>query len=175
LNLIPDAVVSRRALERRARQLTALGVLILAGLALVSLGLAGRMVRRQALLSDLRRQVAETDPAAARVEARTHQARMAGARLDGRATTARILAELHALLPETVTVTAIQMDRAAPADRAAPVLTITLRGQAPTVGDTVRLVGLLEASPVLANVRSTRTASGRDKTDFEIVCEGETP
>lgn len=175
LNLIPETVLSRRTLEKRARQLTGLGILVLALLTLASLALEGRMARRQNLLSELRRELAKTSPAAARVEAHTHQALVAGARLDARKTAVRVLSELHALIPETVTLTAIQIDRATPVGQAVPTLVITLRGQAPTVGDTVRLVGVLEESPALANVRSTRTATVRDKTDFEITCEVEAP
>jgi Tfp pilus assembly PilM family ATPase/Tfp pilus assembly protein PilN len=175
LNLIPETVLSRRNLEKRARQLTGLGLLILALLTLASLALEGRIVRRRNLLNELRRQVAETGPAAARVEKQTQQAMAAGARLDARKTAVRVLTELHALIPETVTLTAIQIDRTTPPGQVAATLAITLRGQAPTVGDTVRLVGILEESPALANVRSTRTNTGRDKTDFEITCEVEAP
>jgi len=142
---------------------------------LASLSLEGRMVRRQNLLNNLRRQVAETGPAAARVEEQTHKALVAGSRLDARKTAVRVLAELHALIPETVTLTSIQIDRTTPAGQAAPTLAIILRGQAPTVGDTVRLVGVLEESPMLTNVRSTRTVTGKEKTDFEITCEVEAP
>lgn len=175
LNLIPETVLSRRNLEKRARQLTGLGILILALLTLAALSLEGRMVRRQQLLNELRRQVAETSPAAARVEGQTHKVLVAGSRLDARKTAVRVLAELHALIPETVTLTAIQIDRTTPPGQDVPTLAIILRGQAPTVGDTVRLVGVLEESPMLTNVRSTRTVTGKEKTDFEITCEVEAP
>lgn len=175
LSLIPETVQSRRKLEKRARQLTVLGILLLALLAVAALAVEGRVARRQQLLTELRRQVAETGPAAALVEEQTRKALIAGSRLDARKTAVRVLSELHALIPETVTLTSIQMDRTTPPGTSASTLSITLRGQAPTVGDTVRLVGLLEESAALSNVRSTRTTSGRDKTDFEITCEVEAP
>ena len=77
------------------------------------------------------------------------------------------LTELHKLVPEEVYFTSVELDRDVN-NR------ITLRGVANAVSDVVKFMSALEASPVFQDAKSTRTATVKGKTEFEIVCNVET-
>ncbi len=85
-------------------------------------------------------------------------------RLESRMIPARVLAELCSVVGDTTLLTSLELTEGSQ---------LVCRGSAETVADTVRLVNAMEASPLFRNVKSTRTVSVKDRTEFEISCDVE--
>jgi Tfp pilus assembly PilM family ATPase/Tfp pilus assembly protein PilN len=167
INLIPDSVRMRKALAVSAWNLTWFGGLVMAALVLLSVWIEGRLCRKEAYLADLRRNIMETEGAAKEIKAKHDKIALVTARLNTGLMPVTVLTELHKLVPEEIYFTAVELDR----DMNNRVV---LRGVANAVSDVVKFMSALEASPVFQDAKSTRTVTGKGKTEFEIDCNVET-
>ena len=162
IDLTPDSVRWRKGLAVRARQLTACAALIAASIGLVSLWIESKAYRKEAYLGELTGLVASSHPAAEEIKSMKRKVTIVAGRLDTAMISADVLAELHGLVGETTTLSAVEINDGR---------TVTCRGTTETVSDIVKLVNAMEASPVFCNAKSTRTVTGKGLTEFEIVCE----
>jgi len=162
INLTPESVRLRKSVMVRARQLTVMAMMVMAIFCLLSLLVLSRINRQRVYLDELSAMIGQTTADADRVEAMRRKVLIVAERTAITMVPAKALVELFGLAPETMAFTSIQISDAAQ---------FVCRGTAETVADTVRLVNSMEASPVFQNVKSTRTVSGKDRTEFEIICD----
>jgi len=165
VNLTPESVLLRKAVIIKARRLTLLAILAIAVSSLVSLFVMSRIDRQETYLAELNRLTKETAPRAEKIAAMQRKVAIVTERLGSRMMPVKVLAELYAVTGEGTSYSAIELNDAAPQ--------LVLRGTTEALADTVRLVNAMESSPLFQNVKSTRTVSGKDRTEFEITCEFE--
>jgi Tfp pilus assembly PilM family ATPase/Tfp pilus assembly protein PilN len=161
IDLTPEAVVIRKTLTWQARSLTHFGILLMAVLCLMAMLLEGRIGRTYEAVQALKNETGKTRPEALRLEALQAKSRIVAARLDARCAPLNLLAEIWGLVPENAYCTMIQIQDEQQ---------IQLKGNASSQAEVTRFVSALEGSPLLTNVKPTRTVTGKDKTEFEIVC-----
>ena len=113
-------------------------------------------------LDQLNVMIGKTTTDADRIEAMRGKVVLVSERMAINMVPARALVELLGLAPDTMAFTSIQISEASQ---------LICRGTAETVADTVRLVNSMEASALFQNVKSTRTVSGKDRTEFESACD----
>ena len=164
VNLMPESVQLRRSIMMNARQLSRTGILLLAVIGLVSLLVMTRIHRQERYIEELRATISKTAPAVEELEAMSRKVAIVAGRLESRMIPARVLAELCSVVGDTTLLTSLELTEGSQ---------LVCRGSAETVADTVRLVNAMEASPLFKNVKSTRTVSGKDRTEFEISCDVE--
>lgn len=162
IDLTPESVRLRKSVMTRARQLTVMAMLVIAVTCLVSLLVMSRINRQQVYLDELNVMIGKTTGDADRIEAMRGRVLLIAERMAINMVPARALVELLGLAPDTMAFTAIQISEASQ---------LVCQGTAETVADTVRLVNAMEASPVFQNVKSTRTGSVKERTEFEIACD----
>jgi len=162
INLTPESVRLRKSVTVKARQLTTMAILVMAVVGLLSLFVMSRINRKQVYLDELKAMIGQTTVEADRVEAMRRKVVMVSDRVAISMIPARALVELLGLAPDTMAFTSIVISDASQ---------LVCRGTAETVADTVKLVNAMEASVVFRNVKSTRTVSGKERTEFEIVCD----
>ncbi|MEI6168180.1 MAG: pilus assembly protein PilM [bacterium] len=162
IDLTPESVRLRKSVMIKARQLTVMAMLTIAAVCLLSLFVMSRINRQQEYLDELNVMIGKTTADADRVEAMRRKVVLVSERMAINMIPARALVELLGLAPDTMAFTSIQISAASQ---------LVCRGTAETVSDTVRLVNSMEASTLFQNVKSTRTVSGKDRTEFEIACD----
>jgi hypothetical protein len=162
LNLIPDSVRMRKGVVAKALQLTLTGILILAVFGMLSLFILSRTSRQEAYLAELTRMIKATEKAADETDGMRRKVAIVAERLGTKMIPAKVLAELYGVIGDGTAFTAIEISDGAK---------LVCRGNTETVADTVRLVNAMESSPLFQNVKSTRTVSGKDRTEFEVTCE----
>lgn len=162
INLTPESVLLRKSVLVKARQVTVMAMLIMAICGLLSLIVLSRLNRQEVYLRELTALTDKTTSDADRVDAMRRKVAVVAERMSINMVPARSLVELLGLAPDTVAFIAIQITEASQ---------LVCRGTAENVADTVRLVNAMESSPLFKNVKSTRTVSGKDRTEFEISCD----
>ena len=162
INLMPDSVSLRKAVATKARQMSTAAILVMAILALASLWVETRLQRREAYLAELIGMIKKTSQAADDTDAMRRKVSLVSARLETKLMPAKILAELHEIVGNAIAFTAVEM---IDGDK------VLCRGSADTGAEVGALVSALEASPWFKNVQTSRTGKGKDKIEFEIVCD----
>jgi hypothetical protein len=161
INLMPESVSLRKALVVKARLMTGAVVLVMAILVLLSLWLQSRLQRREVYLLQLDRMIKSTEKAAEEVGSMRKKVSLVTARLQTKMMPAKLLVELHDVAGDNLVFSAIEIVEA---ER------MVCRGTAPSGADVGQFVSALESSPRFANVKTTRTAKGKDGVEFEITC-----
>lgn len=164
VNIMPESVQLRRSILMNVRQMTVAGILLLAIAGLVSLLVMARVHRQERYIAELKSLIAKTAPQVEELEVMSRKAAIVAGRLESRMIPARVLAELSSVVGDTTLLTSLELKEGSQ---------LVCRGSTDTVADTVRLVNAMEASPLFRNVKSTKTVSGKDRTEFEISCEVE--
>ncbi len=162
IDLTPESILMRRTVARRAAEMTLASVLIMAALALLSLWVETRIFARQHYLDELTRTVQSTTAAADSVESMKHKVAVVKGRLTDAMAPVAVLGELHTLISADTSLSAIEYGDGR----------LTIRGS--SLGgpeSSGRLVNAMEASPYFREVKRTRTASARDRSEFEITCD----
>lgn len=162
INLMPESVLLRKSVLMKARQVTVMAMLIVAIFGLISLVVLSRLNRQEVYFQELTALTGRTTAEADRIDAMRRQVVAVAERMSISMVPARSLVELLGQAPDTMAFTSIQISDAAQ---------LVCRGSAESVADTVRLVNAMESSPHFRNVKSTRTISGKDRTEFEIACD----
>lgn len=162
INLIPESVQLRKTIASKARLMTGTAILIMAIAGLLSLWLLSRLNREEVYLEELQQMIKGTTQMADDVDMMRRKVGIVAERMSTKMIPVKVLCELHNLTGEGTAYSAIEITDAAQ---------LICRGTTETMADTVRLVNALESSPLFQNARSTRTASAKDRTEFEIVCE----
>ena len=162
IDLTPESILSRRAVARRAAQMTVTAVLIVAGLVLVSLSVESRLFARQHYLERLNALVRSTTTAADEIDSMKHKVALVTGRARSGMVPVAVLAELHSLIGPDVSLTSLELENGR----------LILRGV--TLGGSEvssRLVNTMESSPLFHEVKRTRSSSTKDRTEFEITCD----
>ncbi len=165
INLIPDTVRSRRELLRHSRQLGTFGLWLTTALAALSLFATLRFFLLKAQRDALREEFLASEPARQRMEHKQTVAGKARAYADPRNSAARILADIHPLIPPDVFLESIEYD----AERNR----VVLAGSGNTIQDARTLVRNLEAADSFRNVSeegSTAKDSRTGRFRFRIAC-----
>ena len=162
VNLMPESVQLRKTVMTKARQLTGTGILVLAIVGLLSLLVLTRIHRQELYRKELKDMITGTAGAVEEVDAMSRKTAIVAARMESRMIPAKVLVELYNVTGDSTALTSLELTDAAQ---------LVCRGTADTVADTVKLVNTMESSPLFKNVKSTRTTSGKDRTEFEISCE----
>lgn len=162
IDLTPGSVLTRRAMARRASDMTLTAMLVMAVLVLVSLLVESRLFARQYYLERLTALLKTTTPAADEVEAMRRKVGLVTGRMRGTLTSVALLGEIHGLVGADTSITSLEMAEGR----------LTIRG-ASTGGSepSGKLVGTLESSPLLREVKRVRTVTVNDRTEFEITGE----
>jgi hypothetical protein len=162
LNLIPESVRMRKGVIAKALQLTLTGILLLAVFGMLSLVVLSRTSRQEAYLAELTRMIKGTAKTADETDAMRRKVAIVAERLGTKMIPAKVLVELYGVVGDGTAFTAIEISEGAK---------LVCRGNTETVADTVKLVNAMESSSLFQNVKSTRTVSGKDRTEFEVTCE----
>lgn len=162
LNLIPESVRMRKGVIAKALQLTLTGILLLAVFGMLSLFVLSRTSRQEAYLAELTRMIKATEKTADETDAMRRKVAIVAERVGSKMIPAKVLVELYGIVGDGTAFTAIEISEGSK---------LVCRGNTETVADTVRLVNAMESSPLFQNVKSTRTVSGKDRTEFEVTCE----
>lgn len=162
LNLMPESVQLRKSVMLRARQLTGMGVLVLAIVGLVSLLVMSRIQGQESYLKELQSMIRETTPTVDEVEGMRRKMVVVSDRIASKLVPAKALVELYNVAGDSIAFSSIEIVDASQ---------LECKGTAETVADVVKLVNTMEASPRFKNVKNTRTSSGKERTEFEIACE----
>jgi len=129
---------------------------------MLSLFILSRTSRQEAYLAELTRMIKATAKTADETDGMRRKVAIVAERLGTKMIPAKVLVELYGVIGEGTAFTAIEISDGAK---------LVCRGNTETVADTVRLVNAMESSSLFQNVKSTRTVSGKDRTEFEITCE----
>ncbi len=162
IDLTPESILTRRAIARRAAEMTVTAILGMAVVTLLSTWVESRLFVRQHYRDRLMARVQSTTPVAEEVESMRRKVAIVSGRMRGALTPVTVLTELHALIGGDTSLMSIELEDAR----------LRLRGMntgGPEASS--KLVNALEASPVFREVKRTRTVSARDQTEFEITCE----
>lgn len=162
IDLTPESILARRAVSRRAAEMTVTAILIVAGVVLVSLAVESRLFAQQHYLERLNALVKSTTTAADEIDSMKHKVALVTGRARSGMVPVAVLAELPALVSPDVSLTSLELVNGR----------LTLRGV--TLGGSEvssRLVSTMESSPLFREVKRPRTLSAKDRTEFEIVCE----
>jgi hypothetical protein len=162
VNLMPESVQLRKSVMARARQLTGTGILTLALVGLLSLLVVTRIHRQDVYLKELKEMIKGTSVAVDEIDGMSRKTAIVAARMESRMIPAKVLVELYSVTSDSTAFSSLELTDASQ---------LVCRGTAETVADTVKLVNAMESSPLFKNVKSTRTASSKDRTEFEISCE----
>jgi Tfp pilus assembly PilM family ATPase len=166
INLMPDSVRMRKDVLAKAHVLTVTGILLLAVIGSLTLFILSRQQRQEAYLAELTGMIKKTTGPAEEIDAMRRKVAIVAERMGSKMIPVKVLTELCGVIGESAVFTAIEL-----ADGSRLVCRGTTEGT--TVTDTMRLVNAMEASPLFRNVKSARTVSGKDRTEFEITCEVE--
>lgn len=164
VNLVPESVQMRKLVMLRARQLTGTGILLLAIVALLSMILIARNRKQEMYLDELRSTLDKIAPEVKKIESMQRKIAVVSTRIETRMMPVKVVSELCGLVGDSTVLTAVELVEGGK---------IVCRGTTETVADTVKLVNAMEDSPVFRNVKSARTTSGKDRTEFEITAEVE--
>ncbi len=160
LDFTPDAVKLRRSLEAKARNMTALGVEVMAALMLAAIFCEGGFHTKRGQLDALRAKASQAEHEADKIDQMRLKTGLIAARLDSTQTPLNMLREIQALMPEPIYLTGITMEEGKQ---------IVIRGWSPSGADVAQFVNALEASHLFMGVK--RGSSTRQ--DFEINCQPE--
>lgn len=161
VNLMPESVQLRKSVMTKARQLTGTGILALAIVGLLSLLIMTRIYRQTLYLQELKDMIKRTAGAVDEIDGMSRKTALVTERMASRMIPAKVLVELYGVASDSTALTSLELVASQ----------LVCRGTAETVADTVKLVNAMEMSPLFKNVKSTRTVSGKDRTEFEISCE----
>ena len=163
IDLTPESILNRKSVERRASSMTLAAVLFMAVLVLLSLWVESRLFAREYYLARLTTLVKSTSAKADEVESMRRKVGLVTARTRGALVPAAILCEIHALLGNDTSLTALEL-----ADGHLKLRGISSGGPEAST----RLVAALEKSaPLLREAKRERTQTIKDRTEFEIVCD----
>lgn len=163
IDLTPESVRERVRLERTARNLTVLGMRLMAALMLAAVLVLVDLHRRRDYLEQIRARAAATEPQVREITQMQERTRLIARRLDMRQSAVNLLREFQRLVPGSVYLTSLRRDQ----DQ------ITARGVAVSQAEVNELVGALEGSPVFKGAQNRGTSRSRAGTEFEIVCQAE--
>lgn len=159
IDLMPESMRLRKDVVIKARRLTLCAVLVMVLVAQLSLWVGSRYGSKAAYLDQLNQVIAATDDSTEKLETMRRKVQRVASRLQGRMMPVKALTELHGVADRAIRFTSIELT-----DKGQ----VVCRGTADAVADVVRLVSAMESSPLFANVKSTRTAAGEARTEFEI-------
>lgn len=164
IDLTPDSILMRRAVTRRASEISRAAVLAVTVLVLLSLWIETRLYARQHYLTRLDELAKSTTTTADEIESMKRKVALVNVRMRSGQVAVGALAEACALVGPDTSLTAVEFAEGR----------LTLRGVnagGPEVSG--KLVGALENSPHFREAKRTRTVSAMDRTEFEVTCEVE--
>lgn len=168
IDLVPEEVRVRKALEERGKDLITAGVLVLTIFVFVFLILISNIYFSSAYLSKLDDQYKPLSQEAGKLEVDYAKISLLKSYLAKRGFSLEVLSELYSVLSDNLTVADIKYD-----DQGK----FSVRGTAVSMSDVFTFVEKMEDSKFFKDVKTKYTTKrkdgSRDVTDFEIVCTRE--
>jgi hypothetical protein len=165
VDLIPDEIKLRRAIEQRGRDLIKTGVFILAIFLLIFFILLSKIHFKDAYLSRIKSQLEAIDPSARELEGSLSKVNLIKSYLLKRGFSLEVLTELYNLVPLEIELSDIRFDEQAK---------FTIRGTAESMSAVFGFVDGMEKSKYFRDVKTKYTTKRKeglkDVTDFEITC-----
>lgn len=164
-NLTPESVRLRDGLEKKARSLTAFGMLVMAVLVSLSMYATLKLYMELGHLAKLRAELSKTSKSAWEVEREEAVINKVKSRQDPRFSMVNLLSEIHSLTPENVSFDALDVDTATDQVR--------LVGSGGARGDVSILVRNLEQSAFFKDAKEDGpTLKDKDtgRYNFRIIC-----
>lgn len=169
VDLIPEEARVRRSIEERGKDLLMSGIYVLTFLVMVFFLLASKIYFKGAQLHKLESRYASVNQEAKKLEKDLSRIGLVKNYLNNRGYSLEILAQLHALLAETVQISELRYE----GDK------ISIKGTAEAMSSVFSFVDNLEKSDYFKDVKTRYTAKRKDGykdvTDFEIVALTERP
>jgi len=166
VDLIPEEVRVRRALEERGKDLVAMGVYVLVIVVLAFFTLTAKIYFKSAYLKKLDARYTLLETEARSLEKDYNKISAIKGHQANRGYALEILTELHALAPLEIEVTDIRFDEQG---------RFSVKGTAEAMSTVFSFVDALSRSPYFSDVKTKYTAqrkeAGRDVTDFEIIAQ----
>jgi len=168
-DLVPDSVRLRKGLVEKARNLSALGMLVLTALISASLYATVKFFLKKQRLDRLRSEFAQTAPTAREVERQLEIIKVVGRRQDAGFDVINLLAAIQRLVPADVYFDSLEVDLESKR--------VMLGGTSGERKDIRPLIKGLEQSSLLRNIREDSDTGQDPKTKryrFQVACELET-
>lgn len=168
-NLIPESVLARATVTARGRQLATMAALILATMVLASLAAMVRHTVASSRLARVEGELSAMKPAVVRTERRREIVEVVRRRQEGRNVPLEVLREVTRAVPQGVSLESVDVSKSQPA--------VTVAGTAPSIRDIRTMVGNLEQSPFLRDVRegNATTLDKAQRYRFQLVASAEMP
>ena len=165
VDLVPDEIRLRRAIEQRGRDLIKTGIFILAIFLLIFFILLSKIHFKSSYLDKLNSQFDAVNPQAQELEGDLSKVNLIKSYLVKRGFSLEVLTELYELVPLEIQLTDIRFDEQAK---------FSIRGTAESMSVVFGFVDSMEKSKYFKDVKTkytTKRKEGlRDVTDFEITC-----
>ncbi|MCK5849373.1 MAG: pilus assembly protein PilM [Kiritimatiellae bacterium] len=162
-NLVPDSVMSRRNLEKKAKSLTVLSMLVMSTMVFASVYTAVRLHFHGNIQDSLNTELSDTRPRVKNLKKMNELIGVINSRKDRSFSAVNIFAVLHPLVPEGMTFDSIKLDMTKNVEQ------VSLDGLAELNPSIRTLVKNLEQSNVFADVKQV-TKMERKMFRFQIIC-----
>ncbi len=166
VNLIPEEVKLKKALEERGQELIKTGILVLAIFVLIFSTLISKIYFRNNYLDTLVTRYAKVHAEAEKLEKQFNRVTMVKEYLAMRGYSLEVLSELHDATPLEIELNDIRFDREGP---------FTVKGTAKSMSAVFSFVDNMEKSEYFREVKTRYTTKRKegdtDVTDFEVNCE----
>ncbi|MBN1869285.1 MAG: pilus assembly protein PilM [Candidatus Omnitrophica bacterium] len=165
LDLTSNELRIQKGMEDKRKQITLLGILAASIVMVSSLMLLVNIYYKNTYLTQLEKEIAKIAKVAGRVEDMRRHIYLVEGRLDAGRRSVNVFHEVHALTPQEIFYTNIDIDEGKK---------VVLQGRAKEMSNVFSFVTTLENSPYFENVKTTYTTTKKDEkeeyTKFEIIC-----
>ncbi|MFH0986378.1 MAG: pilus assembly protein PilM [Candidatus Omnitrophota bacterium] len=165
MDLTPPEQKVQSVMERKTKQLTVMGLLIVAIVTGISFLCLTNVHTQSAYLEKLKKTISHTAEEAERIDKMRVVIDLVEERLDSRGSSLGFIEEIYRLTPKEISLTDIDIDEKR---------TVVLKGCGAAMSDVFKYVKILEGSDLFENVKTAYTRIKNDKdakfSEFEIDC-----
>lgn len=164
-NLVPDSIMLRRSLIRKARSLTAFGILVMTFLVAASFYGTIKLYFKKDTQARIESEIRQNEPAVRNIRKMLEIIMVDRDRKDARFLIVNLLSGIHKLVPAGVTLDLIGIDLDKDKGQ------VAMNGEGGSIEDVQMLVSGLEKSPLFKDVKdTTKKGEGGAVFKFQIEC-----
>jgi hypothetical protein len=163
VDLTPNEQKVQNVMERKTKQLTLMGILVVAIVTTLSFLCLANFHAKNTYLTKLKKTISHIAKEAEGIDKMRGVIDVVEQRLDARGSSLECIAEIYRVTPKEITLTDMNIDEKQ---------TVVLKGRGAAMSDVFKYVKTLEESDMLENVKTTYTRTKNDKgaefAEFEI-------
>lgn len=165
INLLPPAVQEGHRLDLMKKSMVSVLIVSVLIIAAAFGTFLKKMHDKRVYISYINAELAKITPQVKKAKKMVKEMDIITSKITERPLAIDLVSEVFKITPQGITLTMMEYESAK---------AVTLRGTAPSLGDTFKFVGMLEKSPYFVNVKvkyaNKRAGQGVSLTDFEITC-----